>query len=73
MKPRTKENRASESAESTEHRELTPHDRAERDGEEELSLHRWTDSELRQRAQELGVAGAETLSRQKLIDQLSDR
>ncbi len=48
----------------------TPADRARRDGEEELQLHRWTDAELKQRAQDLGIGNADNLSRQQLIERL---
>jgi hypothetical protein len=48
----------------------TPADRAERTGEEELGLHRWTDAELRKRAEELGISKADSLSRLELIERL---
>ena len=50
----------------------TPHDRALREGGEVLSLHRWTDAELKQRATDLGISNARSLSRLQLIEKLEN-
>ena len=51
----------------------TPADLAERKGEEPLSVERWTDAELKQRAKDVGLPGHDTLSRAQLIEQLRDK
>lgn len=51
-----------------EERVETPADRARKDGTEELSLHRWTDAELRQLARDRGLELLDPLTRAELIE-----
>jgi len=51
----------------------TPADRAARDGDEPISIERWTDAELKQRARDLNLPGHESLSRAQLIESLRDK
>jgi len=48
----------------------TPADRARIDGEDELSIHRWTDAELKQRAKDLGIEVDDSLTRAELIERV---
>jgi hypothetical protein len=71
MEGRRKQGESSSTGSQSERVE-TPHDRALREGGEVLSLHRWTDAELKQRAADLGITNARSLSRLQLIEQLEN-
>ncbi len=62
--------KAAGNAEADANRIETPADRARIDGEEELSIHRWTDAELKQRAKDLGIKVSDTLTRAELIERV---